>query len=150
MIKKRKKKFPSEIIRPYVFVPMTLDFLHIGHVTILNHAKKYGSIILGLVTDRGIVTYKKKKPINNYSKRKKFAQMLKDIEYILPVRSLKDIVSLVKIYKFDYVVHGDDWKKGPQTKTRKELIKATKKWKGKVIDVPYTKNISSTKIINQL
>jgi len=98
MIKKRKKKFPSEITRPYVFVPMTLDFLHIGHVKILNHAKKYGSIILGLVTDKGIGTYKGKKTINNYSRRKKFAQMLNDIEYTIPVRLLKDIPLIFKKY----------------------------------------------------
>ena len=145
-----KKKIPLKINRPFVFVPMTLDFLHIGHVNILNHAKKYGNIILGLVTDRGIRTYKRNNPINNYATRKKFAKMLKNIEHIIPVESLEDIISLVKIYKFNYVVHGDDWKKGPQTKTRKELIKTVKAWKGKVIDVPYTKNISSTKIINEL
>ena len=46
---------------------------------------------------------------------------------------------------FDYFVHGDDWKTEFATH-RKKLISTMKKWDGKVIDVPYTKKISSTKI----
>ena len=144
-----KKKIPLKITRPHVFCAMTLDFLHIGHINILINAKKYGNIILGLMTDKSVRAYKRK-TINNYAKRKKFARMLKDIEYIIPVKSLEDIISLVKIHKFNYVVHGDDWKKGPQSKIRKKLITAMKAWRGKVIDIPYTKSTSSTDIINQL
>ena len=55
-------------------------------------------------------------------------------------------IQFTKKYKFDYVVHGDDWKKGPQAEGRNKLITIMKSWKGKVLDVPYTKGISSTKI----
>ena len=44
-------------------MPMCLDYFHHGHVNILNKAGKYGNIILGLVTDKGIASYKKNKPI---------------------------------------------------------------------------------------
>ena len=56
----RDKKNFFQIKRPYVFVPMCLDFLHHGHINILNEASKYGNIILGLVTDEAIKSYKKK------------------------------------------------------------------------------------------
>ena len=49
-------------------------------------------------------------------------------------------------YKFDYWVHGTDWRKGVQSNSRKQLIKTMKKWNGKVIEVPYTKEISSSKV----
>ena len=55
----KKRNFPG-VKRPYVFTPMCLDFLHHGHVNILKNAAKYGSIILGLITDKGIKGYKKK------------------------------------------------------------------------------------------
>ena len=62
MIKKIKHfKFK----RPYVLVPMCLDFLHHGHINILKKSKKLGNIIIALSTDDGILDYKKKK--NFYS-----------------------------------------------------------------------------------
>ena len=57
-------------------------------------------------------------------------------------------MTIAKKYKFDYWVHGDDWKRGVQAKERLKLIKEMKKWKGKVIDVPYTKGISSSVLKN--
>lgn len=139
----KKRNFPG-VKRPYVFTPMCLDFLHHGHVNILKNAAKYGSIILGLITDKGIKGYKKKKPINNFKKRKSIALLLKDVKYIIPVTSLQRYVPLARKYNFDYIVHGDDWKNGPQAAFRKKLKGIVSEWKGKVIDVPYTKKISST------
>ena len=41
--------------------------------------------------------------------------------------------------KPDYLIHGDDWKKGIPKKTRGKVINLLKKWNGKLIEVPYTK-----------
>ena len=46
--------------------------------------------------------------------------------------------------KPNYVIHGDDWKKGIQKKTRDRVIKTLSKWSGKLIEPKYTNNISST------
>ena len=51
-----------------------------------------------------------------------------------------------KKYKLEFFVHGDDWKKGPQSKEREILIETMKKWNGIVLEFKYTKNVSSTKI----
>ena len=45
-------------------------------------------------------------------------------------------------FKPDYVVHGDDWQTGIQTKIRKDVIKVLDEWNGKLIEIPYTENIS--------
>ena len=145
---KKKKLFKFK--RPYVLVPMCLDFYHHGHANILSKAKKYGNIILGIVSDEGIKSYKKKYPINNYKNRRKIALTLKNINYIFKIKSPKEFSKIAKKYMFDYFVHGDDWKTGPQAPYRKKLISTMKKWGGKVIDVPYTKKISSTKIKSKL
>lgn len=140
----KNKRLIYKIKRPYVFVPMCIDFLHHGHVNILKKSLKYGNIILGLISDKGILSYKKKKPINNLKKRKKIASILKGVKYIMTVNSPSSYASLAKKYKFDYVVHGDDWKTGPQAESRKKLKITMKEWNGRVIDIPYTKKISST------
>jgi phosphoenolpyruvate phosphomutase / 2-hydroxyethylphosphonate cytidylyltransferase len=140
----RDKKIFFKIKRPYVFVPMCLDFLHHGHINILKKANKYGNIILGLVSDKAIESYKKKKPVTNFKNRKKIALMLKNVSHVMKVNAPKYFPHVVKKYKFEYIVHGDDWKRGPQAESRKKLIIVMRSWKGKVIDVPYTKKISST------
>jgi phosphoenolpyruvate phosphomutase len=56
----------------------------------------------------------------------------------------------LRLLKPDYVVHGDDWKTGPQKKIRNKVIKILKEWDGQLVEVPYTKEISTSKIINEI
>ena len=120
---------------------MCLDYFHHGHANIINRAKRYGNIILGLYLIKAFHLTKK---TAQQLPEKKIALMLKDIKKIITVKSLDHFLSLSKKYKFDYFVHGDDWKKEPQSGIRSEVKNVLKKWNGKVIDIPYTKNISST------
>jgi len=142
-MKKKGNAFPFK--RPYVFVPMAVDLFHHGHLNILLKARKYGKVIVGLMTDKGIRSYKKKKPIINYYNRIKILRHLNCVNFIIPVSNI-NFAKLAGKYKFDYCAHGTDWKKGVQSRSRKRLIEMMKKWNGKVIDVPYTKGISSSKI----
>lgn len=147
-MKKRRALFPFP--RPYVFVPMCIDFLHHGHINVFLKAKKYGrKIIAGLMTDEGIKKYKKKKPIIKFKDRKKILEHLDFVDYIIPIKNL-NFYQIAKKYKFDYWVHGTDWRKGVQSHSRKKLKETMKKWRGKVIDVPYTKGISSSIIKKEL
>ena len=131
--------------KPLVFVPMASDLLHHGHIRILKRASNYGNVIVGLMTDKGIKSYKKNKPILTYKQRKEIISSIKFVDYIMPLEGLL-YVEIALILKIDFFVHGTDWKKGPQSKVRKKLIMLSKQWGGKVIDVSYTKNISSKKI----
>ena len=128
---------------------MSLDFLHHGHINILKKSKKYGNVIVGLMTDEGIKSYKKKYPIIKYKERKDILKNLILVDQIIPINGLK-YVDYAKYYKFDYFIHGDDWKRGVQSEQRKNLIKIMKLWGGKVIDIKYTKGISSTIIKKNL
>ena len=133
----------KNISKPIVFVPMAADIFHHGHVNILLKAKKYGNIVVGLMTDRGIKKYKKKYPLVKFKNRKKVLEQIKCIERIIPIDGL-EYLKFAKFYKFDYFIHGNDWKKNIQSDVRKKLVILMKKWKGKVVDLPYTKNISSS------
>jgi phosphoenolpyruvate phosphomutase len=141
MSNKRFFQFP----RPYVFVPMAIDFLHHGHINILIKAKKYGNVIVGLMTDNGIKSYKGRKPIISFKNRLKILNHINMISYILPLPGLK-YAHIAKKFKFDFFVHGSDWKTNVQSDERKKLKIIMKNWGGKVIDIPYTANISSSKI----
>ena len=128
---------------------MSADFLHHGHINLLQKAKKYGNIIIGLMTDAGIKSYKKKSPYFTYKLRKKVLKEIKCIKKIIPLNGL-EYAKTARKYQLDFFVHGDDWKKGPQSKERDILIKTMKKWNGRVLEFKYTANVSSSKIKKKL
>ena len=131
-----------------VYVGLSVDIIHEGHINILKTANKYGDVIVGLLTDEAIASYKMI-PYLNYERRKFIVQNIKYVKKVIPQKTLS-YVSNLNIIKPDYVVHGDDWKKGIQKKTRSEVIKTLRKWSGKLIEPRYTKNISSTLIKNRI
>ncbi len=125
-----------------VYVGMAADIIHEGHINLLKKASQYGEVIVGLLTDKAISSYKGV-PYLDFKRRKIIIQNIKYVKRIIPQETL-DYVSNLKKIKPNYVVHGDDWKKGVQKKTRNRVIKALKKWSGKLIEPAYTKNISSS------
>ena len=131
-----------------VYVPLAADILHIGHLNILNTANKYGQVVVGLLTDKAIAEYKNI-PLLSFDDRYKIIQNLKVVKNII-VQDTWDYSKILNKLKPDFFVHGDDWKKGKQEKTRKIVIKILKKNGGKLVEVPYTKNISSFEIKNRI
>ncbi len=131
-----------------VYVGLAVDIIHEGHINILKIAKSYGDVTVGLLTDEAIASYKNI-PHLDYKRRKIIIQNIKYVKKVIPQNTL-DYVPNLNLLKPDFVVHGDDWKKGVQKKTRERVIKALKKWSGKLIEPDYTKNISSTIIKNKI
>ena len=131
-----------------VYISMSADIIHEGHINILKVGKKYGEVTVGLMTDKAIVSYKRL-PHLNYKQRKIILENLRMVDKVIPQTELDYTKNLLKI-KPDYVVHGDDWKIGPLKATRKKVINILKRWSGKIIEPKYTKNISSTKIKNKI
>ena len=127
-----------------VYVGMCADLIHHGHLNIINNAKKYGEVTVGLLTDTAIACYKRL-PALNYDQRKIVVENIKGVKHVIPQDTLDYIPNLKKI-KPDYVVHGDDWKVGVQKQVREQVVNKLKEWGGEVIDIPYTKDISSTNL----
>ena len=127
-----------------VYVALSVDLIHPGHLNIISEASKLGHVIIGLLTDKAITSYKKP-PIMNYQDRYKIASSLKGVNEVVPQHTLDYEKNLIK-YKPDFVLHGDDWKKGPQSKIRSKVIKILKKWKGKLVEVPYSKDYETSSI----
>jgi len=138
----------SEINNKIVYVGMSADIIHPGHINLLNEAAKYGRVIVGLLTDEAIATYKRV-PIMTYSQRFAVVSNLVGVSEVIPQESLDYTVNL-RLTKPSFVVHGDDWKNGIQSKTRTDVIKVLEEWGGNLIEVPYFEGISSTQIIDQL
>ena len=104
--------------------------------------KKYGRVIIGLLTDEAISQYKRL-PILNYNERLKIVSNLKNVSEVIEQKNW-DYTDIIKKLKPDFFIHGDDWKQGVQKNIRLKVIKALKKYSGKLIEPKYTKNISSS------
>ena len=131
-----------------VYVAMSADILHIGHLNIINIAAEYGDLTVGILTDKAIASYKRL-PYLSYDVRSKTVESIKGVKAVIPQETLDYTENLNKL-KPDYVVHGDDWKSGVQSAVRKNVIKAIKKWGGELIEPSYTSGISSTMINSSL
>lgn len=125
-----------------VYVGMSADLLHPGHLNILGKARSLGSIIIGLLTDEAIASYKRL-PFMTFKQRKIVMENIKGVDKVVPQETLDYVPNLRKL-KPDYVVHGDDWRQGVQKQTREKVINALAEWGGKLVEIPYTRDVSST------
>ena len=127
-----------------VYVGMSADLIHPGHINLLKEATKLGNITIGLLTDKAIASYKRL-PYMNYNQRKEVIENIKGVVKVIPQDTL-DYSDNLRLIKPDIVVHGDDWKEGIQKSTRQQVIDTLKEWGGELIEVSYTQGISSTKL----
>lgn len=130
------------------YVGMSADLIHPGHVNIINRAAELGDVVVGLLTDEAIATYKRV-PFMSWEQRAAVIGALKGVVRVVPQHKLDYTDSLIQI-RPDFVVHGDDWKTGVQSETRQKVIDTLAQWGGELVEVPYTKGISSTKFHNAM
>ena len=128
-----------------VYIALSLDVIHHGHINLINNAKKYGYLIVGLLTDSAITT-NKKLPLLNYNQRKKILNSLNGVDKIVPQNEWCYSSNILR-YKPDIMIHGDDWKQDANGRIlRNNAISALKKIGSKLIEIPHTKNISSSSL----
>lgn len=128
-----------------VYVGMSADLLHPGHLNVLSTARKHGAVLVGLLTDAAIATYKRL-PHMTFDQRRLVVEEIKGVDRVVAQETL-DYEPNLRRYKPDYVVHGDDWAEGVQKATRARVISVLAEWGGELIEVPYTQGVSSTQLI---
>jgi phosphoenolpyruvate phosphomutase / 2-hydroxyethylphosphonate cytidylyltransferase len=131
-----------------VYVAMSADIIHQGHLNVLNKAREFGDIIVGLHTDDVIRDYWRN-PIMKFEERKEVVNNIKGVISVVPQDSLDQVENLIEL-KPDYVLHGDDWKEGSQKELREKVIDTIKEWGGELIEVPYTTGVSISKLDEKL
>lgn len=127
-----------------VYVPMSADIIHHGHLNIIDIASQLGEVIIGLLTDEAIASYKRL-PYLSYDQRKAVIERIQGVSRVVAQKTY-DYVENLKMLKPDYIVHGDDWKTGYQKEMRDRVIEVMKTWGGEVVEPKYTTGISSTQL----
>ncbi|MBS4842053.1 MULTISPECIES: phosphoenolpyruvate mutase [Clostridium] len=131
-----------------VYMAMSADIVHQGHLNVINQARNLGDVIVGLHTDDVIRGYWRN-PIMKYDERKEVIENIKGVIEVIPQDTLDQVSNILKV-RPEYVVHGDDWKEGQQKELRENVINALNTYGGKLIEIPYTKGVSISKLDQDL
>lgn len=131
-----------------VYLGMSADLIHPGHINIINKASELGEVTIGLLTDEAIASYKRI-PNMSFEQRKIVVMNLKHVVNVVGQSKL-DYRDNLRDLKPDIVVHGDDWKTGVQSGTRQQVIDVLQEWGGELVEIPYTTGISSSQLSNAI
>ena len=120
-----------------VYMVFSADYIHGGHIEIIQNAASLGELIVGVLTDRVVAEYKRY-PLLPYEERVRIIANIKGVSKALPQHELSYRNNLMEI-KPDIVVHGDDWRTGYQMKIRREVLEILQLYGGELVEFPYSK-----------
>ncbi|MDR0375706.1 MAG: phosphoenolpyruvate mutase [Treponema sp.] len=130
--------------RKIVYLGMRGDIIHPGIINIIREGEKHGDVLVGLLTDAAIAAHKRL-PFLSYEQRRQIIERIKGVARVVPQKEWSYVPNL-REYKPDAIIHGDDWKSGPEQKMREEVFAVMKELGGEVIEVPYTRGVDSSSL----
>lgn len=119
-----------------VYICFSTDIIHSGHINVIDMASKYGSVMVGILTDEAVSSYKRF-PLLSFCERKNIISHIKGVDQVVEQNTLSYADNLRK-YQPDIVVHGDDWKSGFQKPIRDEVVNILQEYGGELVELPYS------------
>lgn len=123
-----------------VYMCISTDIIHGGHISIINKAAELGELVVGVLSDEAITSYKRF-PLIDFNERKEIISNIKGVSKVVEQKDLSYAENLRSL-KPDFIVHGDDWKNGIQQPIREEVIALLKEYGGELVEYPYSRNES--------
>lgn len=127
-----------------VFMSMSTDVIHGGHINIINRAAALGELTVGVLSDETVASYKRY-PLLSCEERMKIVSAMQGVAHVVKQDGLsyRDVISRLKP---DIVVHGDDWRTGIQQPIREETVRLLSEYGGELVEFPYTVNAEYDKL----
>lgn len=126
----------KEVESRTVYMCFSTDVLHSGHIAIIKKAQRLGRLIVGVLSDEAVVSYKRF-PLLSYADRKVMFENINGVYKVVEQKTLSYRENLEK-YHPTYVVHGDDWIDGFQKPVRDEAVSVLASYGGILIEYPYS------------
>ena len=133
---------------PVVYTALGTDVIHEGHLNILRHAREYGTVIVGALSDKALIRYSRFPTVSQEERVKLYESLEGVSRVIIQDDYLYDDV--IATLKPDYVVHGDNWQNGPERAIRNNIEGLLATYGGTLIEVPYTRSEQARKVDQQL
>ncbi len=141
----------KEVENRMVYMCFSADMIHSGHIAIIRKAARLGKLIIGVLSDEAVISYKRY-PLLPYTERKALFENIRGVSCVVEQKTLSYRENLEK-YKPDYVVHGDDSVTGFQKPVREEVLEILKTYGGKLVEfpsIPEMRNTKHWKIVQEL
>lgn len=126
----------KEIESRTVYLCFATDIIHGGHISIIRKAQKLGRLIIGVLSDEAVSSYKRM-PLVPASERKVMFENISGVYKVVEQQNLSYRENLEQ-YRPDIVVHGDDWVTGFQRPIRDEVCSILASYGGKLVEFPYS------------
>ena len=127
-----------EIENRTVYMCFSTDIIHSGHISIIRKAEKLGKLIIGVLSDEAIASFRHF-PILPFAERKSLMESIAGVYRVVDQQKLSYADNL-RQFKPTYVVHGDDWREGFQKPIREEVIRVLAEFGGQLVEFPYSKD----------
>lgn len=121
-----------------VYTCFCTDIIHEGHLNIIKEARKYGEVIVGVLSDEAMVKFNRF-PTLSFNER---VELIKSIDGVDKIVTQNEVMydDVINELRPDYVIHGTNWLETPMLAIRHNVEKCLSTYGGKIIDVPYTYN----------
>lgn len=126
----------KEIESRTVYMCFSTDIIHGGHIAIIKKAQKLGRLIVGVLSDEAVASYKRL-PLVPAAERKKLFENVAGVYKVVDQNTLSYKANLETL-KPSIVVHGDDWCTGFQKPIRDEVVSILASYGGKLVEFPYS------------
>ena len=127
-----------------VFMSISTDVIHGGHINMINNAAALGELTVGVLTDRVVASYKRF-PLLSCQERMKITASIQGVAHVIEQDSMS-YKKVIRELKPDIVVHGDDWRTGLQQPIREEVVSLLAEYGGELKEFPYTNNAEYDKL----
>lgn len=128
----------AEINERTVYMCFSTEYIHSGHVAIINKARRLGRLIVGVLSDEAVSSFKRY-PLIPFAERKALIENIAGVERVVTQDTLSYAQNLRDL-KPDYVVHGNDWCEGFQKPIRQEVCELLAEYGGRLVEYPYSDN----------
>ena len=131
-----------------VYTCFATDVIHAGHINIINEAKKYGRVVVGCLSDKASIRYNRFPTVSEEQRIRIYGE-IDGVDSVILQNDMfyEDVIESLHP---DYVIHGDNWCRGPESSIRARVIELVSAYGGEVIDVPYTFNEEVRKVDMQI
>ena len=127
-----------EIENRTVYMCFSTDVIHSGHIAIIRKAEKLGKLIIGVLSDEAVASYKRF-PLMPFEERKSIFENISGVSSVIMQKELS-YAEAIRTLRPTYVVHGDDWKEGFQKPVRDEVIDLLAEYGGQLVEYPYSRD----------
>ncbi len=128
----------AELESRVVYMCFSTDMIHGGHIAIIKKAQKLGRLIIGVLSDEAVASYKRF-PLMPFSERKSLVENINGVYAVVEQKTLSYADNLRSI-RPRFVVHGDDWRDGFQKPIRDEVEAVLAEIGGELIEYPYSRD----------